>query len=460
MPEWCRILSSLLAAGLAVSGCVSYTPAPLDVASTVRSYNARNLENQDLVRYIDTHDARPTTAQPARWDFDRLTLAAFYYSPELDAARAKSATASAAVQSASQLPNPTLQIPFEYTSNPKYGESPYTLGLGLDIPIETAGKRGYRVALARQLSVAAQFDVGATAWQVRSRLRSALAELFFARHRSQVLAQRIDVREHAVHLLDKRRSLGAASTPEVLQALSLLAQDRLELSAAQQRVGDAQGAAAATIGVPLAEFRSLELSLEGFEAPLLSIPNGIAVDLALQNRADVLDALAAYEASQAGLQLEVANQYPDIHLGPGYTFDAGAHKFALSLSGLSLPLFNQNQGQIAEAQAKRREAGAHFIVVQTQAIAQAEQALQRYGAAVSAVNLANSLVETNLKQLNAARRSLAAGETDQLDLTLTRANELSSILALEDARGQLQHAVGEVEDALQRPLWAADIPKR
>ncbi len=39
--------------------------------------------------------------------------------------------------------------------------------IALDIPIETAGKRGYRMAEARYLSEAARLNIAQTAWEVR-----------------------------------------------------------------------------------------------------------------------------------------------------------------------------------------------------------------------------------------------------------------------------------------------------
>jgi outer membrane protein, heavy metal efflux system len=77
---------------------------------------------------------------------------------------------------------------------------------------------------------------------------------------------------------------------------------------------------------------------------------------AVLNRLDVRRALAQYAAAEADLQLEIAKQYPDIQIGPGYTYEEGHSYFTLGLSA-TLPVFNRNQGPIAEAEARRREAG-------------------------------------------------------------------------------------------------------
>ena len=63
------------------------------------------------------------------------------------------------------------------------------------------------------------------------------------------------------------------------------------------------------------------------------------------------------------LRLEIARQYPDLHLNPGYEFDQADSKWALGLS-IELPLLNQNQGPIAEAEARRLESAARFESLQ------------------------------------------------------------------------------------------------
>src|SRR5207247_6717224 len=83
---------------------------------------------------------------------------------------------------------------------------------------------------------------------------------------------------------------------------------------------------------------------------------------ALTHRADVLAALADYAAAEATLRLEIAKQYPDIHLNPGYQLDEGTNKWTVGL-GLTLPVLNHNQGAIGEAEAKRKEAAASFEAV-------------------------------------------------------------------------------------------------
>ena len=427
----------------------------------MRLFEQRTLDGAGVQKYVASRLADGTAAgQVMTWDVRTLTWAAFYFSPELDLVRAKSESTAAAVQTASQHPNPTLQLPFEVTSNPKPGESPYTLGLGLDIPIETAGKRGYRIAQAQQLSLAAQFEVGDAAWQVRSRLRSELLDLFAARRRSRLLDEQVRARQEVLQMLAKRLAAGAMSEPEVDQARATLMLDRQEFAKANQQAFDALAGAAAVIGLPVHALEGVNVRLDAFDSDPPDLPDEAAREHALLNRADLQGALADYEASQAALQLEIANQYPDIHLGPGYTFDAGAHKYGLSLSGITLPLFNRNQGPIAEATARRKEAQVHVEALQAQAIGQVDRAAGHLRAALTARRQSESLEAIQERQLAAARKAFAVGEADRLSVVLAEVEVNSAALAKEDALAQVQRAVGELEDAMQVPLPASPTSTR
>ena len=91
-----------------------------------------------------------------------LTLAAFYYQPSLDVARAVLAEAQAGVVTAGARPNPTLGFTPQYVFNPG-SEPPWVAALNLDWPIETAGKRGARIAQAKHLSESARLAIIAAA---------------------------------------------------------------------------------------------------------------------------------------------------------------------------------------------------------------------------------------------------------------------------------------------------------
>ena len=175
---------------------------------------------------------------------------------------------------------------------------------------------------------------------------------------------------------------------------------------------------------------------------------------ALTNRADLLAALARYAASQSALQLEIARQYPDLQIGPGYKWDQGANKWSLGIS-LTLPLFNQNQGQIAQAKAQRELAAAQFIALQARDIAQTEHALAGYRAALATLDAAQSLAATQQSRTQSAQRQFSSGYIDRSALDQAQLQALAAENTRLTASIQARQALGALEDAVERPLDGA-----
>ena len=139
--------------------------------------------------------------------------------------------------------------------------------------------------------------------------------------------------------------------------------------------------------------------------------------MALRSRADILGALADYAAAEADLRLEIAKQYPDLHLGPGYAWNngnAGDNQWSLGLT-LELPILDQNQGPIAEAEARRKLAAAKFVELQSQVIGEIDRAVAGFRVAREQLQTGNELLAAEQQQQKSAQAQLKAGAADQLD---------------------------------------------
>lgn len=441
-----------------VSACASFEPQPLSPADTIAAYESRTLDNSDLRAFIQKNIGHELSAWPLpQWDFDLLTLAALYYHPDLDVARAKWNVAQAGIDTAGMRPNPGISV---YTqpgagapsAGVPGGISPGTLGLNLDIPVETAGKRGYRIDQTQYLSEAARLAIASAAWHVRSRLRSALLDLYFARQKQTALLQQQNLQQNNVALLEHRLALGMASQPEVTQARIALHQTALAFNETQKLEAEARAKLASALGVSSKAIEKISISWELFTR-VPALPEMDVRQQALLSRPDILSALAEYSASQSALQLEVARQYPDLHLGPGYSWDAGAGIWSLGLS-LTLPVFNQNQGPIAEAKARRLQAMANFNATQARALGEIDTGLAGYQSVQTKLATADALLAEQNKQIQNMKASLKAGETDKVALLGTQL-EMSQIeLSRIDALAKTQQALGVLEDAVQQPLSA------
>jgi len=426
-----------LVAALIFAACVHVPPRPIDPAESARKLEQRSLA--DAQAFVAEHSG--VAGPVARWDLDALTLAAFYFHPDLDVARAEAAVARAAVVTAGERPDPSINLGIEHKSE----AHPWITMLGFDLPIETAGKRGLRRRHAEDLARAADLAVAQRAWDLRSAIRAQLVALTSADESAAVLRRQREAQRDVVQALEKRLEVGEGSRVELTQARIAARQTDLLLRDREAQAAQARARLAAAVGVPR------------IEAELAFAPKLEAVDVsaarrhALVARPDVLGALAEYAAAESDLRLEVAKQYPDIHLAPGLGWDQGVLRWDLGLSA-TLPLFSRNRGAIGEAEARRALAGARFEALQAKVIAAVEEASVRYRDALRKVEEAENVMSMQRQQVEAARRSFEAGETDRIALRTTELELESASLARAEAVAQAQEALGALQDAVGDPL--------
>lgn len=436
-----------------VAGCATYHARPISPEKTAAAFEARSLTNDQLGAFLETNNVTVLGAGDP-WNLKQLTLAAFYYQPALAEARAQLLVARAGEITAGQHPNLTVSVTPGYDTQIPGNYSPWLVPLSVDVPIETAGKRGKRIAEAEHLAEAARWNLIGTVWQVRSRIRAALLALYAASENESLLARQEQAQSNVVHLLAGQLSAGNISSYDVTRARVTLETTQMALLDAMGQTGRARAQLAGALGVPLSALDGIKMSFADFKNFPRDLTTPEARRRALLDRADVRGALAEYAASQSALQLEIANQYPDLHLGPGYAWNngnAGDNQWELGLS-LTLPILNQNEGPIAEARAKRRVAAAHFLTVQTTAIADINSALAAYNAALEKSATAKSLLGNLKKQLASVRAQAQSGEVDALTLANANAEYLAGAQSQMSALVQAQQALGQLEDAVQSPL--------
>lgn len=75
---------------VALTGCVHYRPQPLDAEKRAEDFNHRSLADEGLRAFIQTNLSAALPDWPrAAWNLETCTLAAFYFHPDLDVARAR-----------------------------------------------------------------------------------------------------------------------------------------------------------------------------------------------------------------------------------------------------------------------------------------------------------------------------------------------------------------------------------
>lgn len=442
-----------------LAGCASYTAKPIEPPVTAAALEQRTLADPTLARFIAAVlPDHASDAGAATWDLSTLTLAALYFHPEMEVSRAKLALARAGVKTARQIPNPTFSFqPGQYPA--LIDASAWTIGFVVNFILETAGKREKRIEVARNIVEAARQDVATAAWQVRGGVRSALLDLWAAEGRRALVERRQTAQLQIVTLLEGRFTAGDASALDVARERINLSQARLALRDSERQAADARARLATAVGVPVRGLEAVSLSLRTFDNPI-AVPEGTELAAnalrrrALHERTDVLGLLAEYEASQSAVRLQIAKQYPDITLGPSYTYDQGFDLYSLSLN-VELPIFNQNQGPIAEAEARRKEAGARFVALQAKVIGEIDRARAAYLAAVRTVATADTLLRDQGRQRQQIERAFRLGETDRLAPLAAQVEQAIVELARFEALVQQREALASMEDALQDSMYDA-----
>ena len=447
---WCILI-------LFFASCVAYQARPLSPEKTLEDFESRTLDDEPLAEYLrENLNAAPSSQ--AAWGLPELTLAAFFYNPTLDIARARWAVARGGKKTAAERPNPSLAVTPGFDSTTGFGGdiSPWIVSLALDIPIETAGKRGYRMAEAQHLSEAARLDIAQTAWEIRCQVRQALVDLYTAVQTGALIELRRKVQADHVSRLEQWFELGEISANELAQAR--IQRDETELAWLEATTCQARAHCrlAAAIGVPAAALESVRFSFEVLEKLPGDVPPREARRQALLHREDLLAALSRYRASQAALQQAIAKQYPDIQLGPGYEYDQGDDKWMLGLS-LSLPVFHQHEGAIATARAQREEAAATFRDAQARIVSEIERAAMDYRASLTKVKAAETIMKQRAEAADRIRKMYEAGEILRSDVTAVELELNAHAAKLLEVRIETIQAFGQLEDGMH---FAADLPDR
>jgi cobalt-zinc-cadmium efflux system outer membrane protein len=451
-----RIVLCLI--GGLLGGCAAqhYKASPIVPSTTATQFESRSLADAGLRSFEEKNLGHPVSPWPAqKWDLQSLSLAALYFNPSLDLARARAVTAEGAVETAGARPNPTLDL---VPGVP----SPYLLTQDVLFLIETAGKRGHRVEAAKKLDQAAQFDLADSAWTVAMGVRTALLNYLVASRNLELFESQGKARQDQVAILEQILAAGEMTRFNVDFARIDLSKTTVAARAAEVQLADAKSALAGAIGVPTTALNGAEFSWSGLAPGLdtLPAPESISVEKvrreAVVNRLDIRRSLAQYEAAEADLRSEIAKQYPNFNIGPGYTYEERNSFFTVGFS-TSLPVFNRNKGPIEEAKGRREQAAAAFRQTQAQAIEKSERALAVYTAAVKEAAEAQSLYQLQEAQVRVVQQSIGAGADYRLNLDGAQIQALVLAQARLDALARAQQAFGDLEDSLQQPLAPGEM---
>ncbi len=400
---------------LACLGCVRYEPRPLDPASHPAELGRRSLDDSALVAAVARYAGRPDV-ESGRWTDRQLAVAALSLRSDLPRLRAEWRAARAAALAAGARPGVGVTGEVEQRVGGRDDGSPWVVGLGALFTLELGGKRGARLQTARAEAALAETRLLAAAWDAVTGTRRAAAELAGAAAELRDAHQEIRLLEAVQELERARYAEAALGTSELARTSTEIQEARLALAGVEHRVLDARAALAAALAVPSRAVAALAPAMTA--SPECTSPDTLAGDsligAALTRRMEISSALGGYALAESRVRLEVARQFPDLELGPGFIWDQGVHRWTLALA-LPAVLGRRNRPAIRHAEVEREVAGLRVAEVQDSVLADVESAMLGCRGEALEVAAADSVVAAAKRLVERDRAAYERGESSRLE---------------------------------------------
>jgi outer membrane protein TolC len=220
----------------------------------------------------------------------------------------------------------------------------------------------------------------------------------------------------------------------------------------------AQAALATALGMSQTALDGVAISWPEWGDPPI-VASDAVTDLrekALLSRADLAAAIGEYGQAEKKLERAIARQYPEVEFKPGYYWDHGIAKWPLDI-GITLPLFNRNRGEIAEATAAREVAGQRMLTLQAGIYGEIEASMHAEQVAEENLDAALRRGDAIRQQLHRADVALGLGAGDRMEHTAVEVLALRAELEIVQARARMQSARNALEDALHAPLSGPEL---
>lgn len=361
--------------------------------------------------------ATPVSAATPGLTLEAALEAARSGSPEIRRAEASVEEARGGLVRARTYPhNPTLEAEGAERSGAE--GSATDRGVAVAQELELAGQRGKRAAAAREDVAAAEERLERTRREVLATVERTFAEAVRARDLLAVARADVELTRSLLTFEERRLEVGAGTRIDVnlARAAAGRAVRRLQTAKAswlesRARLAEAAGLDPASPPRPAGELPGTPASLPPLEE---------LTRRALAERADLAALRRDRVRSERRVALERSLAYPNLKLGAFAKREEGDDVTGLSV-GIALPVFDRNQGGVAEAEAAVGRAVADVAAAELATRREVSAAYSRYRAAAEAVTALEGLVlESLAESLDLLRRAVESGELSARDVLLLR----------------------------------------
>lgn len=367
--------------------------------------------------------------------------------PEMRVSQAELDASHAARTQANALPNPELSVLME---DLRAGRR--TTTLQLSERLELGGKRQARNQLASSVVAIAEAEQAAK----HQALRAAVTEVFYqtlaAQERIKLTQSALSLAQRVHHAAIRRLAAGKVAPIEGSKALVAQASAQLEFSQAQSELRVARDQLAGLLGLPKADFASLDGTLQ-------SLPVSLSwehLEARLQDAPELRRAGYELQRRQADIALQRSLRVPDITISAGVKRDEmlGENMAVLGVS-LPIPLFQQNQGGLLEALRRADKAQAEQQTAYLRHRGQLRQTFERFNnTREEAESLRLQVLPAASNAYELASKGYELGKFNILDvldaqrsLFQIQANYLRVMLEMHRHAAEIERLIGGVANA-------------
>ncbi len=390
---------------------------------------------------------------------DELVTRALADNPDIRAVRLEVEAAEGRLRQAGLRPNPMLDLGGQKAISPDNN-----LMVGVTVPLDLNGRKEGRVGVAGREVEMKRAQVRDRERRLRAEVRMKAGELLAAQRNLGVTEELLRVNREALGLIGERVRRGA--TPPLEESLLQVEVNRLDAS---------QKLLAGRVDVFALQLKALAgmepdapLTLQGeLTAPALAVDRSLAVREALAARGDLDAARAEAAMATAQIRKEEAEGRWDASINVGYQrqnfgFDlngltsSGAtrpiqdvfHYFGGGVS-ITLPVRNQNQGNIAAARATARAAERRVDAAVLSVRQEVQAALSQYEAAQRSLSVYERGVRDTARQnLEIVRQTYQLGRATLLDVIAEQRRYIDVENGYTEALKQVYDAAVDVQRAI------------
>jgi cobalt-zinc-cadmium efflux system outer membrane protein len=341
----CRPLDLLVVLGaLALAGCATYHPLPLPARANL-AHDVSGLRHVVPGSQPDRPPQSIDVGKPL--DIDRIGMLAVLNDPELLEERGAMSAARARLLQASLLPNPTVGLGYAALLGGPGTSPSYTASLSQEVSSLVTYRA--RVESARAQVSQVNAELLWLEWQVAQKARLLAIDLYWAERSIGLTERELGALSGTIAQVRAASSAGNLGLPALARLLSAEASARQSLAALRMSELENWQALDALLGMlPSARFRIVEPAF----APMPADVDARIAELA-SHRPDLIALELGYRSSEEDVRAAILGQFPALVLGISWTKDTSDVRSAGPNVSFELPIFDRNQGRIAEARATR-----------------------------------------------------------------------------------------------------------